>query len=222
MARSSTGGGRGKGRDNDHDSCRPHITRRLHSNAYEALFEHESSDDEESTVGRRGPVVPTPLPEPRNHLAIKTKLLELLEKFCRPCGAIHGRVGKMSLVEMPIGCLSKYYQWESEWDDQVRTCWEKFKKRKFMDLLSRARESAKAAVNKAGDEKLGRPATMDELWMLSHGKKGTRPLDRLLRRERGEGSKEQEEINFQDNVEWVDAKAKESFVSFLLQNVYYY
>ncbi|KAL8224610.1 hypothetical protein R6Q59_000450 [Mikania micrantha] len=64
------------------------------------------------------------------------------------------------------------------------------------------------------DEKLGRPAMVDELWMQSHGKKRTRPLDRLLRHERGEGSKEPEEINFQDNVEWVDAKAKESFKSY--------
>ncbi|KAL8246622.1 hypothetical protein R6Q59_007838 [Mikania micrantha] len=71
-----------------------------------------------------------------------------------------------------------------------------------------------ATLKLKADEKLGRPATVDELWMQSHAKKGTRPLDRLLRRERGEGSKEPEEINFQDNVEWVDAKAKESFKSY--------
>ncbi|KAL8242951.1 hypothetical protein R6Q59_013253 [Mikania micrantha] len=53
-----------------------------------------------------------------------------------------------------------------------------------------------------------------DIWMQSHGKKGTRPLDRLLRHERGEGSEEQEEMNFQDNVEWVDARAKESFKSY--------
>ncbi|KAL8200474.1 hypothetical protein R6Q57_011813 [Mikania cordata] len=168
--------------------------------------------------------------------------------------------------------FKKYYQWESEWDDQVRTCWEKFKKRKFKDLLSRARESAKAAANKAGVEVgsdlsviipyksrwmrgefweplvqswntpewkakssqsttnrakfVGGKHTLssqtyvmlklkaDELWMQSHGKKWTRPLDRLLSRKRGEGSKEPEEINFQYNVEWVDAKAKESFKSY--------
>ncbi|KAD5803604.1 hypothetical protein E3N88_14964 [Mikania micrantha] len=172
--------------------------------------------------------------------------------------------------------------WKDVSSEDADRMLERFKKRKFKDLLSRARESAKAAANKAGvevgsdlsaiipykprwmraefweplvqiwntpewkakssqnttnrakfvggkhtlgsqtyatlklkaDEKLGRPATVDELWMQSHGKKGTRPLDRLLRRERGEGSKEPEEINFQDNVEWVDAKAKESFKSY--------
>ncbi|KAL8224018.1 hypothetical protein R6Q57_019493 [Mikania cordata] len=55
---------------------------------------------------------------------------------------------------------------------------------------------------------------VDEISMQSHWKKGTRPLDRLLRHERGEDSKEPKEINFQDNVEWVDALAKESFKSY--------
>ncbi|KAK1429997.1 hypothetical protein QVD17_12404 [Tagetes erecta] len=64
------------------------------------------------------------------------------------------------------------------------------------------------------DKILGRPATVDEVWAQSHGKKGTRPLDRLLRHGEGEGSKEYEsleEIDLQNNVEWVDTKAEESF-----------
>lgn len=31
------------------------------------LAERESIDDDGSNVGQRGPVAPTPLPEPRNH-----------------------------------------------------------------------------------------------------------------------------------------------------------
>ncbi|KAD2392862.1 hypothetical protein E3N88_39839 [Mikania micrantha] len=185
MARSSTGGGRGKGRDSDHDSCRPRITGRLHSNAYEALSEHESSDDEESTVGRRGPVAPTPLHEPRNCEWIWIR-------HDQPCGAIYGRVRKMSLAKMPIG----------------------FQEEKILGFIGGKHtlgSQAYVTLKLKADEKLRRPTTVDELWMPSHGRKGTRPLDRLLRRERGEGSKEPEEINFQDNVEWVDAKAKESF-----------
>ncbi|KAD5960819.1 hypothetical protein E3N88_12291 [Mikania micrantha] len=42
--------------------------------------------------------------------------------------------------------FKKYYQWESAWYEQVRTCREKFKKRKFKDLLSRARDHTKAAT----------------------------------------------------------------------------
>ncbi|KAD7478379.1 hypothetical protein E3N88_01515 [Mikania micrantha] len=254
----STGGGRGKGRDSDHDSCRPRITGRLHSNAYEALSEHESSDDDESTVGRRGPVAPTPLPEPRNREWIWIR---------------HDQFSNQDKATRTIGEIL-----------QAMWChpWKSWKDVSSEDADRMARESAKAAANKAGvdvgsdfsviipykprwmraefweplvqswntpewkakssqntsnrakfvggkhtlgsqtyatlklkaDEKLGRPATVDELWMQSHAKKGTRPLDRLLRRERGEGSKEPEEINFQDNVEWVDAKAKESFKSY--------
>ncbi|MFS7995362.1 hypothetical protein Hanom_Chr12g01117051 [Helianthus anomalus] len=63
MACSSARGGRGTGQGSGQDSG---TVGRIHSDAYETLSQHESSDDEEPTVGRRGPVAPTPLPEPRN------------------------------------------------------------------------------------------------------------------------------------------------------------
>ncbi|KAK1440633.1 hypothetical protein QVD17_06462 [Tagetes erecta] len=100
-----------------------------------------------------------------------------------------------------------YYQWESQWDAMVRRCWEKFIKTKIKNSLNRARENAK-------DKKLGRPATVEEVWAQSHGKKGTRPLDRLSRHGEGECSKEYEsleDIDLQNNVEWVDSKAEDSF-----------
>ncbi|KAD7477469.1 hypothetical protein E3N88_00605 [Mikania micrantha] len=54
-------------RDEDIDSG---IKGRLHSDSYETGSQHESSDDDESTVGQRGPVAPTPLSEPRNRFLV--------------------------------------------------------------------------------------------------------------------------------------------------------
>ncbi|KAD2393063.1 hypothetical protein E3N88_40040 [Mikania micrantha] len=52
--------------DDEYEDIDSGIGGRLHSDSYETGSLHESSDDDESTVGRRGPVAPTPLPEPRN------------------------------------------------------------------------------------------------------------------------------------------------------------
>ncbi|KAD2393067.1 hypothetical protein E3N88_40044 [Mikania micrantha] len=81
-----------------------------------------------------------------------------------------------------------HYQWKNDWDEQIRSCWVKFMKKKVKNLLSRARNSAKKAACNANvevgddlsDKLLGRLATVDEIWMQSHGKKGTRPLDKVL------------------------------------------
>ncbi|KAD4888451.1 hypothetical protein E3N88_20524 [Mikania micrantha] len=194
-------GCRGNGRDSDHDSCRPRITGQLHSNAYQTLSEHERSDDEESTID----------------LENKTKLLEVLEKFCRPCGVIHGRVGKMSLVKMPIGWvefgsnLSMIIPYKPR---QMRAeFWEPLVQR--WNTLDGKSKSSQNTTNRAKFVR-GKPTFGTQTYLMlklkaSHGKKGTRPLDRLLRRERGEDSEELEEINFEDIVESVDARAKVSF-----------
>ncbi|KAL8224301.1 hypothetical protein R6Q57_019776 [Mikania cordata] len=252
MARSSTGGGRGRGRDSGHNSCGTHTIGQLHSETYEAPSQHESSDDDESTVGRRGPVAPTPLPEPRNREWIWIRHDHNQEKATRTIGEI--------LQAMWSHPWKSWKDVSNEYVDRIDT------------ISGKARESAKAVASKAGvevgndlsviipykprlmrtefweplvqswntpdwkakssqnianrakstrgkhtlgsqtyvtlkikairdEEKLGRPTTVDEIWMQSHGKKGTRPLDRLLKCE-------------QDNVEWVDSKAKESFESY--------
>ncbi|KAD2393062.1 hypothetical protein E3N88_40049 [Mikania micrantha] len=52
--------------DDGYEDIDSGIGGRLHSDSYETSSQHESSDNDESTVGRRGPVASTPLPEPRN------------------------------------------------------------------------------------------------------------------------------------------------------------
>ncbi|KAL8211348.1 hypothetical protein R6Q57_005785 [Mikania cordata] len=52
--------------DDRYDDIDCGIGGRLHSDSYETGSQHESSDDDESIVGRRGPVAPTPLLQPRN------------------------------------------------------------------------------------------------------------------------------------------------------------
>ncbi|KAD4585477.1 hypothetical protein E3N88_23078 [Mikania micrantha] len=254
------------------------IAGRLHSNSYETGSQHESSDDDESTVGRRGPVAPTPLPEPRNREQIFI---------------IHGEFSNQGKATRIIGETLQAF-WSHPW-----TSWKdiskedenrmfdlfKFMKKKVKNLLSRARNSAKKAacnanvkvgddlsviipykprwmgsqiweklveywntddwkakssinasnrgkligvkhtlgsqtyvtLKRKADKLLGRPATVDEIWMQSHGKKGTRPLDKLLTSKGGERSQETgnlDEIDLQTTVKWVDTRAKDSLKSY--------
>ncbi|KAL8268208.1 hypothetical protein R6Q59_002006 [Mikania micrantha] len=72
-------------------------------------------------------------------------------------------------------------------------------------------------LKRKADKLLGRPATVDEIWMQSHGKKGTRPLDKLLTSKGGERSQETgnlDEIDLQTTVKWVDTRAKDSLKSY--------
>ncbi|KAK1406438.1 hypothetical protein QVD17_41736 [Tagetes erecta] len=184
------------GRGNGHENYNTNTIGRSHSDAYESLSQSASSDDDDLTVGRRGPVAPTPLPEPRNcewiwithnhnadivaslsfiDLAVNKMLPALLEKFCTLCGPIRGQVGRRFLKKMAIGCLSGYYQWESQWDETVRSCWEKFIKRKFKDSLNRARENAKVNAKvkeKYGNDTSKRPLFDFDTWV--GGKKNGR------------------------------------------------
>ncbi|KAL8199721.1 hypothetical protein R6Q57_013289 [Mikania cordata] len=67
------------------------------------------------------------------------------------------------------------------------------------------------------DKLLGRPATVDEIWIQSHGKKGRRALDKLLISKGGERSQEAgnlDEIDLQTTVKWVDTRAKDSLKSY--------
>ncbi|XP_035835908.1 uncharacterized protein LOC118484118 [Helianthus annuus] len=294
MACSSARGGRGTGQGSGQGSG---TVGRIHSDAYETLSQHESSDDEEPTVGRRGPVAPTPLPEPRNREQIcviygqfsnqgkATRTMgETLEAMWSHPWKSWKDVSKEDEDRM-FERFKLYYQWENELDEQVRSCWLKFMKRKIKDVLSRARESAKAAASNAGvevgddlsviipykprwmgaqiwetliqywntkewkdkstqnksnrgkstggkhtlgsqtyatlkqkmDKELGRSATVDEVWMQSHGKKGTRPLDILLSRRGGEDSQTADgldEIDLSSTVKWVDSRAENSLKSY--------
>ncbi|KAJ0447684.1 putative transposase, Ptta/En/Spm, plant [Helianthus annuus] len=159
MACSSARGGRGTGQGSGQGSG---TVGRIHSDAYETLSQHESSDDEEPTVGRRGPVAPTPLPEPRNREQIcviygqfsnqgkATRTMgETLEAMWSHPWKSWKDVSKEDEDRM-FERFKLYYQWENELDEQVRSCWLKFMKRKIKDVLSRARESAKAAASNAG------------------------------------------------------------------------
>ncbi|KAL8231892.1 hypothetical protein R6Q57_001670 [Mikania cordata] len=77
-------------------------------------------------------------------------------------------------------------------------------------------------LKRKADKLLGRPATVDEIWMQSHGKKGTRPLDKLLISKGGERSQEAgnlDEIDLQTTVKWVDTRAKDSLVHRLRQQM---
>ncbi|KAL8259994.1 hypothetical protein R6Q59_027947 [Mikania micrantha] len=59
------------------------------------------------------------------------------------------------------------------------------------------------------DKLLGRPATVDEIWMQSHKKKGTRPLDKLLISKGGEGPQEArnlDDIDLHAIVKWKSYK----------------
>ncbi|KAL8228179.1 hypothetical protein R6Q57_015763 [Mikania cordata] len=212
MARSSTGGGKGRGRDSGHNSCGTHTIGQLHSKTYEAPSQHESSDDDESTVGRRGLVAPTPLLEPRNREWIWIR-------HDQPCGLINGKVGKMSLMKMAIGCLDDLkFARESAKAAASKACvevgndlsviipykprwmrtefWEPlvqswntpyWKAKSSQNIANRAKSTGGkhtlgsqtyVTLKIKAEEKHGRPATIDEIWMQSHGKKETRPLDR--------------------------------------------
>ncbi|KAD7117342.1 hypothetical protein E3N88_04610 [Mikania micrantha] len=70
-------------------------------------------------------------------------------------------------------------------------------------------------LKRKADKLLGRRATLDEIWMQSHRKKGTRPLDKLLISKGDERSQEAgnlDEIDLQTTVKWVDTRAKDSLV----------
>ncbi|KAL8239926.1 hypothetical protein R6Q59_016493 [Mikania micrantha] len=74
-----------------------------------------------------------------------------------------------------------------------------------------------ATLKRKADKLLGRHATVVEIWMQSHGKKGTRPLDKLLISKGGERSQEAgnlDEIDLQTTVKWVDTRAKDSLKSY--------
>ncbi|XP_076944441.1 uncharacterized protein LOC143615093 isoform X1 [Bidens hawaiensis] len=161
MARSSAGGGRGRGRVSGQDRG---TGEQLALDANETHTQHESNDDDASTVGRRGPVAPTPLPEPRNREWIwiiygqfsnqssATRIIgEILEAMYSEPWLSWKEVSTEDRNRM-FERFKGYYQWENEWDDQVYSCWVKFKKRKFKDLLSRLREGAKFAASMAGVE----------------------------------------------------------------------
>ncbi|KAK9057744.1 hypothetical protein SSX86_022582 [Deinandra increscens subsp. villosa] len=297
MARGSTAVNRGGGRGSGPDDCNIGNDVHSHSNAHETPLHDESSDDDESIVGRRGSVAPTPLPQPRNRDWIwiihgqfsnqgkATRIIgENLQAMWTHPWLSWKEVSKEDRDRL-FQRFKGYYQWEEEWDDQIRSCWEKFIKRKFKDSLNRARENAKTAAVKAGvevgedlsvitpykpqwmrceiweslvqkwntpawkaksatnttnrgksnegkhtlgsqsyvtlklklDDYFGRPATLDEIWMQSHGKKGTRPLDRLSSHKEGEGlelTDDLEEIDLENDVVWVDPKAKNSIISY--------
>ncbi|KAD6796756.1 hypothetical protein E3N88_07652 [Mikania micrantha] len=69
--------------DDGYEDIDSGIDGQLHSDSYETGTQHESSDDDESTVGRRGPVAPTPLPEPRSLTWVKfmrKKVRDLLSR----------------------------------------------------------------------------------------------------------------------------------------------
>ncbi|KAD6455016.1 hypothetical protein E3N88_09722 [Mikania micrantha] len=240
--------------DEDIDSG---IGGRLHSDSYETGSQHESSDDDESTVGRRGPVAPTPLPEPRNHSVIKGRQPVLLGKLCRLSGPISRRVGKISLKRMKIGCLTVSRARNSakkaacnanvEVGDDLSVIipykprrmgsliWEKlveywntddWKAKSSINASNRGKliagkhtlgSQTYATLKRKADKLLGRHATVVEIWMQSHGKKGTRPLDKLLISKGGERSQEAgnlDEIDLQTTVKWVDTRAKDSLKSY--------
>ncbi|KAI3812979.1 hypothetical protein L1987_17692 [Smallanthus sonchifolius] len=154
-----------------------------------------------------GPVAPTPLPEPRNRewIWITHSQFSNQKKATRTIGEIlqamwshpwqSWRDVSKEDGDRMFERFNGYYQWESK-----------------HTLGSQTYVTSKLKL----DKELGRPATVDEIWMQSHGKKGTRPLDRLLRCRGGEGLEAGglEEIDLQNHVEWVDSRAEESFKSY--------
>ncbi|KAL8197980.1 hypothetical protein R6Q57_030007 [Mikania cordata] len=228
--------------DDGYEDIDSGIGGRLHSNSHETGSQHESSDDDESTVGRRGAIAPTPLPEPSNREQIfiihgefsnqgkATRIIgETLQAFWSHPWTSWKDISKED-ENRRFDRFKLHYQWENDLVETIRYCWVKFMKKKVKNLLSRARNSAKKAASNANvevgdnlsDKLLGRPATVDEIWMQSHGKKGTRPLDKLLISKGGERSQEAEnldEIDLQTTVKWVDTRTKDSLVQRLNQEI---
>ncbi|KAL8257601.1 hypothetical protein R6Q59_029642 [Mikania micrantha] len=78
-----------------------------------------------------------------------------------------------------------------------------------------SKEDENMMFDRFKDKLLVRRATVDEIWIQSHGKKGTRPLDKLLISKGGEGSQKAgnlDEIDLLTTVKWVDTRAKDSLV----------
>ncbi|MFS7991630.1 putative transposase, Ptta/En/Spm, plant [Helianthus anomalus] len=74
-----------------------------------------------------------------------------------------------------------------------------------------------ATLKQKMDKQLGRVATVDEVWMQSHGKKGTRPLDILLSCRGCEDSQTSDgldEIDLSSTVKWVDTRVENSLKSY--------
>ncbi|KAL8239659.1 hypothetical protein R6Q59_016226 [Mikania micrantha] len=150
--------------DDGYEDIDSGIGGRLHPESYETGSQHESSDDDESTVGRRGPVAPTPLPEPRNreHIFIihgefsnqgrATRIIgETLQAFWSYPWTSWKDISKEDQNRM-FDRFKLHYQWENDLDEQIRSCWVKFLNKKVKNLLSRARNSAKKAACNANVE----------------------------------------------------------------------
>ncbi|KAK1406434.1 hypothetical protein QVD17_41732 [Tagetes erecta] len=166
------------GRGNGHENYNTNTIGRSHSDAYESLSQSDSSDDDDLTVGRRGPVAPTPLPEPRNREWI---------------WITHNQFSNQQNATRTIGEIL-HAMWSHPWTSR--------------------KEVSKEDGDRMFERFNGYYQWEIEVWVQSHGKKGTRPLDRLLRHGEGEGSQEYEsleEIDLQNNIEWVDTKSEESF-----------
>ncbi|KAL8195283.1 hypothetical protein R6Q57_025686 [Mikania cordata] len=180
--------------DDGYEDIDSGIGGRLHSDSYETGSQHESSDDDdESIVGRRGPVAPTSLPEPRSREQIFI---------------IHGEFINQGKATHILGETLQVF-WSHPW-----TSWKDISK-----------EDENMMFDRFKDKLLGRPTTIDEIWMQSHGKKWTRPLDKLLISKGGERSQEAgnlDEIDLQTTVKWVDTRANDSLVSFFTFKSYRY
>ncbi|KAD2804982.1 hypothetical protein E3N88_38359 [Mikania micrantha] len=131
--------------DDGYEDIDSGIGGRLHSYSNETGSQHKSNDDDESTVGRRGPVAPTPLPEPRNRKQIFI---------------IHGEFSNQGKATRIIGETLQAF-WSHPWtswkdvskeDENMMFDRFKFMKKKVKNLLSRARNSAKKAACNANVE----------------------------------------------------------------------
>ncbi|KAL8223037.1 hypothetical protein R6Q57_020436 [Mikania cordata] len=150
--------------DDGYEDIDSGIGGRLHSDSYETGSQHESNDDDESTVGRQGPVAPTPLPEQSNHEQIfiihgefsnqgkATRIIgETLHAFWSHPWTSWKDISKEDENRM-FDRFKLHYQWENDLDEQIRYFWVKFMKKKVKNLLSRALNSAKKFASNANVE----------------------------------------------------------------------
>ncbi|KAD7477732.1 hypothetical protein E3N88_00868 [Mikania micrantha] len=95
-----------------------------------------------------------------------------------------------------------YLQWEEKWNVPICRHWEKCIAGKFPDFLRRAKI-------------LGRERQPHEMWKQSHCRKGSRPLDKDLSSSSSHVSDVDSEENIEeDNLVWVDERAKETWVKY--------
>ncbi|KAD7477180.1 hypothetical protein E3N88_00316 [Mikania micrantha] len=215
--------------DDGYEDIDSGIGGRLHSDSYETGSQHESSDDDESTVGRRGPVAPTPLPEPRNREQIFIIHGEARNSAKKAASNANAEVGDDLSVIIPY---KPRWMGSQIWEKLVEY-WntDDWKAKSSINASNRGKliggkhtlgSQTYVKLKRKADKLLGRPATVDEIWMQSHGKKGTRPLDKLLISKGGERSQEAgnlDEIDLQTIVKWVDTRAKDSLVNSWIQAV---